>query len=81
MDVTLRAVIRLQFANPERVDCPEYTKLQNDWPSGKKLLDHLLQCSPCYEEFSSVRTRHGLPPVAQDLLWMMLAAGHRPRSE
>ncbi|MGH9629136.1 MAG: hypothetical protein ACRD7E_12505 [Bryobacteraceae bacterium] len=78
MDVTLRAVIRLQFPNPERVDCPEYAKLQDDVPSGKNLLNHLLQCSPCYEEFSSMRTRQGSWPVAHDLLWTLLM-DRRPR--
>jgi hypothetical protein len=74
MDLRLRAVIRLQHPNAHRVGCCSYppTSQTDNWPYVRNILNHLLQCSPCYEEHSARRLSEPLPPVAQDLLWTML---------
>jgi hypothetical protein len=74
MDLRLRAVTRLQHPNAHRVGCCSYppTSQTDNWPYGRNILNHLLQCSPCYEEHSARRLIERLPPVAQDLLWTML---------
>ena len=74
MDLRLRAVTRLQYPNADRVGCCSYalSRQSYNWPDERKILNHLLECSPCYEEHSVRRFNERLQPVAQDLLWAML---------
>jgi hypothetical protein len=74
LDLNLRAVTRLEYPNPTRVGCCSYVpnSLTDKWSCGRQLLNHLLECSPCYEEHAAMRRNKPLQPVAQDLLWTML---------
>ena len=74
MDLRLRAVTRLQHPNADRVGCCSYAPNCQTYnsPYGRRVLNHLLECAPCYEEHSAKRLNERLQSVAQDLLWAML---------
>jgi hypothetical protein len=74
LDLRLRAVIRLHFPDEDRVRSCSYSPFisQHQAANGGIVLKHLLECSVCYEKCTALRVTQQMPPVAQDLLWMML---------
>ena len=74
MDLRLRAMIRVHSPSEDRSRCYSYSRFisQGLVANGGTLLKHLLECSACYEKCAALRVEQRMPPVAQDLLWMMM---------
>ena len=47
------------FPNPERIGCPDITRLRqlaaNEIPATDPLIEHVTQCSPCFETMVRLR--------------------------
>ena len=67
-----------EFPNPERTGCPGRDVLKriasHEMPlrEAEKWLDHLTSCSPCYRDFSQLRSAHELHRKQR---WLAIAAG------
>ena len=55
-------IIHEDFPNPQRIGCPGQEALarlaeQSEFIRQKRLLDHIRQCAPCFDELKELRRK------------------------
>ena len=96
LDVLSKGLSSGDFPNPERVGCPGTAILEGiashriPLAEAEKWLDHLGSCSPCFQEFTSIRNQRrnqrllkggGLALLAISLVLWFTVRTHQPGTE